>query len=236
MPQVRVKGRGHRSGSAPPGLRSATLGLHISRAVRVYAIVPLPIAVPLRIAIRRDVRDGKRPARVRILLALVVEMRDLQLDEDLSFQRREWRLERAGWGALVVGVLAAAAGAFGDGPLSHTRISAAAGRLVVEYDRMVRHSASSEIRVRISPPGNSGEAALWIDLPYLRDVEITSIVPEPSRTEHRGEHVAYVFPVASHAAPLEIIVRYEPTRAGRLSGRLGTSDGATVTVRQVAFF
>ena len=164
-------------------------------------------------------------------------MRNLQVDQDMDFQRREWRMERAGWAGLTVFVLAACAGAFGGGPLSHATASDPSGQLVLQYERFVRASAASELRVRVRPSAaTEGEVAVWIDLSYLRDLEVSSVVPEPKRVEQDGERVTYVFASTAAGELGDIGVRFKPTRAGRLHGRFGLSSGATAAVRQFAFF
>lgn len=43
---------------------------------------------------------------------------ELEIEEDLDFQRRMWRLQQIGWALLVLVVVAALLGLFGKGPLS----------------------------------------------------------------------------------------------------------------------
>jgi hypothetical protein len=164
-------------------------------------------------------------------------MGDLQIEQDLEFQRREWRMERAGWFALSSLVIAASVGLFGDGPLSHASASDESGQLVIRYERFVRSSVSSELYVQVaSSAAHSGEIAIWADPAYLRDVEVSSIVPEPARVEQVGRRILYVFAVAAGAEPSEITLRYKPAHAGRLHGSFGVSEGVRVAVRQFAFF
>jgi len=42
---------------------------------------------------------------------------DLEIDEDLSFQRREWRVQRGGWVVMAVLILLALLGLTGRGPI-----------------------------------------------------------------------------------------------------------------------
>ncbi len=164
-------------------------------------------------------------------------MRGLEIEQDAEFQRREWRMERAGWVVLAIVVIAAAAGLFGGGPVSHARASDQSGHLVIEYERFLRASAPSELHLQVFPAAATGaEVTVWADQSYLRDVEVSSIVPAPKRVEQRGRRILYVFSSNDAAEPSEITFRYEPTRAGRLNGRFGVSEGAPAEVRQFAFF
>ena len=62
----------------------------------------------------------------------------LSLNQNLIFQKRFWRAQRIGWGVLTVALLAALLGVFGSGPLSHTTVSDASGRLTITYERFAR--------------------------------------------------------------------------------------------------
>jgi hypothetical protein len=164
-------------------------------------------------------------------------MSELQIDQDVEFQRREWRMERMGWVALAGFVIAAAAGVFGDGPLSRASASDDSGQLVIRYERFLRASASSELHLQVvASTANNGELTIWADPSYLRHIEVLSVVPEPKRVEQLGPHIAYVFAITAAAESAEIAFRYKPTRAGRLHGSFGVSKEAPVALRQFAFF
>jgi hypothetical protein len=164
-------------------------------------------------------------------------VRDLQIEDDMAFQRREWRLERAGWAALALFVGAAAAGAFGGGPLSRASAADASGHLVVRYERFIRASAPTELRLQVSPAAaHGGELHLWAESAYFRDIEISSVVPEPARVEQRGPRLVYVFPLTHLVGPFEISLRVKPMAAGRHSGQFGVSADSAAVVRQFAYF
>jgi hypothetical protein len=60
----------------------------------------------------------------------------MEIETDLEFQRRVWRVPRVGWLIIGAAVVAALLGLFGTGPLS--RASTDGGGLTVEYDRFAR--------------------------------------------------------------------------------------------------
>src|SRR5215210_5964241 len=86
------------------------------------------------------------------------------------------------------------------------------GGLVVRYDRFLRASAASELRIQVlSSAAPTGEVAVWTDGSYLRNIEVSSVVPEPVRVEQRGQHIIYVFVVPDGVKPLpDITFRYKP--------------------------
>ena len=67
----------------------------------------------------------------------IVRIGDLEVDEDLPFQRRAWVAQRIGWVLMALFVLAAAVGLLGAGPLSHARIDVP-GLMTLEYERFAR--------------------------------------------------------------------------------------------------
>jgi hypothetical protein len=91
-----------------------------------------------------------------------------QLDDDLPYQRREWRAQRFGWWALTVFVAAAALGVFGGGPLSRATAASADGGLRLDYDRFVRSGAPARMLVHVagSPAPDPGRA---LHLEFSRD-------------------------------------------------------------------
>lgn len=48
-------------------------------------------------------------------------LKTLQLEDNMTFQRREWFCERVGWGVMVLIVIAVLAGLLGSGPLNSVK-------------------------------------------------------------------------------------------------------------------
>ncbi|MEP7151377.1 MAG: hypothetical protein ABI856_06680, partial [Nitrospira sp.] len=62
----------------------------------------------------------------------------IQIEQDLPFQYRQWRLERIGQVLLACCIVAALLGLFGHNPLSTTTGQTSDGRLSIHYDRFAR--------------------------------------------------------------------------------------------------
>jgi hypothetical protein len=101
--------------------------------------------------------------------------------EDMPLQLRAWRVERVGWCCLLAVVLLALAGIFGKGPLSSAKASSADGRLQVEYQRVARNGAHSELLIEVQ---GAGERQVEIDLSgeLFDGVSIETIEPQPLRS------------------------------------------------------
>ena len=79
----------------------------------------------------------------------------LALDQDLDFQRRSWRLQRLGWSAMGVTVLAALLGLFGTGPLSSATVSSQDEALTLQYNRFWRVQSPMTLRLSVTPDPRS---------------------------------------------------------------------------------
>src|SRR5687768_1221020 len=82
--------------------------------------------------------------------------KEIDLEEDMRFQKKEWRVQHIGWAVWVVILLAAAIGLTGRGLFSKGYVSEPESGLHLEYDRVTRHESSSELILRIgAAPGDS---------------------------------------------------------------------------------
>ncbi len=76
---------------------------------------------------------------------------ELQSTEQMTFQRREWTVQKIGTVVLVAFVLAGLLGLFGVGPLASTTQSSPEGLVEVEYDRVTRSNTDDQITLTFSP-------------------------------------------------------------------------------------
>ena len=160
----------------------------------------------------------------------VVRVGSLEIDQDLEFQRREWRLERVAWafGALIV--LCAVGGLFGSGPLSSTE-AGAGGRLSVGYERFLRFGSHNRLTLR----AESGGPLLRVDVSsaYLARMRLERIVPQPRRVATVPGWTQLEFETAP-GGPIEILLDFEPSRRGAAAGTLRV-EGASVPVWQFVY-
>lgn len=155
-----------------------------------------------------------------------------QLEEDLRFQRRSWRVERAGTWLLVLVLAAAAAGLLGSGPLS--RGVASGGGLHVEFQRFAQYQTPERLVVRVEPAG-AAEVRLWVDRAYLERVRVEAMLPPPVRVEGAADRVVFVFAAAS-GAPFRVSFDTHPEALGFLHARLGLAgEPRTVAFRQLVY-
>jgi len=154
----------------------------------------------------------------------------LQIEEDLLFLQREWKVQRIGWFLLSLAVLAAALGLFGRGFLS--RASASTGGLHLRYERLERFQRPTSMQLRISATAEQ-TTSLLIERRYLDAIRIERIMPEPEQAAAHARGLIYHF--ASHGEPITITFHLQLERFGLVSGQIGLLDGPMLSFNQFVF-
>lgn len=158
----------------------------------------------------------------------------IEVDQDLDFQRRDWRFERIGWGAMLLVGVAAVVGLFGHGPLSNAAANADDGSLGVEYQRFERHGSPSELTVFLRRSASSDTSVqLWIGGEFLRAVQLQQIVPEPVRQITLGDRTLFEVAVRSDTGRVSFYLM--PQRIGARTLELGVPGRATLRRRQFVY-
>ncbi|NLE21841.1 MAG: hypothetical protein GX624_03525 [Actinobacteria bacterium] len=137
---------------------------------------------------------------------MATEHERLETSEDLSFERRWRRLERA---AQVVGVALVVLAILGfsgaGGPLSRATTGDAGFR--VDYPRVMRQQTPEYLVVelrRATPPAAEVSFAGGL----LRDAQILSVQPEPDSVSSGGSGTTYRFAVSAPRS-LRVVLRFE---------------------------
>jgi hypothetical protein len=120
------------------------------------------------------------------------EVGDIQVNEDLSFLRKEWRFQRIGWIAMLLLVALGLSGALGRGPLSHVT-DGDNNSLAVSYDRVIRHSADTKLKIVAGRALRADTLRVYITSGYMDAFEVRNIIPEPVSSGIRGPYVYYDF-------------------------------------------
>lgn len=161
---------------------------------------------------------------------------DFEIDQDLRFQDREWKIQRLGWVAILLLVVLALLGLFGTGPLSTATASDADGPLSVDYQRFIRHGGRTTLTIRVGNDylaGNEVEVSLTDT--YLDGVEVQQITPQPQEVRAGDGELIYVFAVEDMTQPFEVSFSLRPQHIGRLSGEASITDGPTVAFDQISY-
>lgn len=142
----------------------------------------------------------------------------VEVSEDLPFQRRWWRIQRVGWVVMLLAIVSAVAGAFGDGPISAAYRTSSSGRVEVVFDRIARRNSPREITFQVRPLEAKGPIVLRIPRGFLEHSQLNHIHPQPVQTETDAGYWAYHFAPSTDASALWIRLEIQTREAGRQSG------------------
>ncbi|HSF30655.1 MAG TPA: hypothetical protein VLK82_09330 [Candidatus Tectomicrobia bacterium] len=161
---------------------------------------------------------------------------DLELNQDLDFERRSWIIERIGWVIMAVAGVAALAGLLGTGPISDTTAGELGGPLWLEYSRFGRFRAPLTLRIHLGPNANQhGTVRVWLSRDYLEGVQIEQVSPQPDRVEAGPERLTYVFPVSELSRATALTFSLKTAKIGRQRGCVGLATAVPVCFSQLIY-
>jgi hypothetical protein len=146
--------------------------------------------------------------------------------ESTVFMRRNWQVQRAGWGLMTLAVLLGLAGLFGQGPLS-SRVAGVPG-VTLQYHRVVRLQATESLEFLLEAR-QPGEVALEIDSGFLSRAKIERIIPEPREISISPEGQRWSFS-AAEPGPVAVRLLFVPRKPGPLPARFATPGGSALPV------
>jgi hypothetical protein len=155
---------------------------------------------------------------------------DCESEPALAFHRAEWRIQRVGWVLVALFLGCAAAGLFGNGPLSRAHADGAAGR--VEYERFTRYGLSTDLVVT-PVASRSGVNRVAISADYLELVRVERITPEPAAVRMAGPNILYEFASAAPGASISFHMR--PQRLWRHGAVVTIDGGAPLQISQLTY-
>jgi hypothetical protein len=169
----------------------------------------------------------------------IVRAGDLEIDQDLTFQRRAWMVQRVGWVVMALLIAAALAGVLGSGPLSR-QTARAPGALEVEYQRFGRYQDAETLTVRLEPAVTAVPLVrLSVNREFLDHSAIERVVPAPERVEAAERRVVYSFRVAGPGQPFPVTFNARPQRIGPVAVTLRVESeaahGREARFRQFAY-
>lgn len=151
---------------------------------------------------------------------------ELEIEEDIQLERRNWAAERIGWLVMTVLVLAALLGFSGGnggvkGINQQTAGSPSEG-IEIEYDRFLRRQAPAELKVTLYATNPGADRALHFSKDFYERVHVEQVVPEPTEVYTHEQGITYTFAGAGSTTP--ILFYLEPKHMGSQEIRLRAGD------------
>jgi hypothetical protein len=142
----------------------------------------------------------------------------MEIDESLDLHLKAWKLQPVAWTVIGIFVLAGLLGLFGTGVLS--RSVEKQGAVTIEYERFYRYGTTVKLTIRDDGAGTQTEVGF--PPAYISHFNITSVMPEPSRTAISDAGLSYIF---KGGPGFRTIVFYlEPQDVGNASGLVSVND------------
>jgi hypothetical protein len=158
---------------------------------------------------------------------------DLDIDQDLAFQRWTWAVQRIAWATMGLLVVAAGLGLFGHGPLSRTIAQDPSIPLTLEYERFGRYQSPLTLRVRLDrEAARDDRASLWVSHDFLTQVQLQNITPEPDTQLLSPTGVTYEFRFGAADSGGQVTLDVEPQAIGAVSGRIGLTASQSLPFTQ----
>ncbi|MGH7230790.1 MAG: hypothetical protein ACREJU_05445 [Nitrospiraceae bacterium] len=161
---------------------------------------------------------------------------DLEIVQDLAFQRKTWKVQRAGWMVMAGLLVTALLGFFGQGALSGGTVANPSGSLRVEYERFGHWESTAILRIHVdSSAGVGGGTRIRLDQEYLSKVQIEAITPEPHSTETSAAAVTYLFRTPESDQQAVITVHAKMRRFGAFLVKVQAGDHPPVYFWQIIY-
>ena len=138
---------------------------------------------------------------------------ELAVGEDLEFQWRWWKFERAAWFLFLAILICDVLGMFGQGWFAHSKMETPNKDLTLSYDRVSRASSPSTLGLQFSPRAvHDGQVRVFVSGSVVKQLGAQRIAPQPSVTEIGSGGLTYTFPVTT--APAAMQISLEPEQPG----------------------
>lgn len=156
---------------------------------------------------------------------------DLQVEQDTTFEKREWQVQRVGRVVMLLIVAAALLGFFGAGPLSLTEVRDETGNLMVTYERFGRRGATTDLVVDIAPAAVSGgKAEVWLSSQYLGEMQVDAVTPAPDQVTFEDDGYVYTFLADQPDEAVTATFNFTIEGMGTVSGQVGLAGAEPVTL------
>lgn len=157
--------------------------------------------------------SSSQPISERVLDHIPRVENAVSVGEDLDFQRRWWRFEKAAWFVLAAVLVADALGAFGRGWLARGERHTADGTLRLQYERIERAGTPSNMVIKFGPSAIQNQKIhLFSSDTIVNELGAQRIIPQPTLSEIGPGGITYTFPATG--SPATVSISLQPSYPG----------------------
>ena len=162
--------------------------------------------------------------------AMVIErVGDLDIEQDVAFEEREWLVHRLGLTMMAIVVLAALAGLFGEGPLSLQTVANGDDGFSVTYERFGRRGKRTEVVVKARRDlVRRDELQVQLDTAYMENMQLEQVTPQPDKVVRTSEGNLYTFLVDGRSPIVSVTYTFTRDSMGPWSGTIAIPPAGSV--------
>jgi hypothetical protein len=155
---------------------------------------------------------------------------EIEVGEDLEFQRKWWRFENIVWILFTLIIVADIAGLFGRGPIAKAERRAADGTIDVKYERIERTDSPSIVSIGFGPSAiHDGKIKLFISESLVKGLGTQRVVPAPSDTTIGDGGLTYTFPASKPPATVDLAL--QPSGPGVYHFTIGVANAQPIQAK-----
>jgi hypothetical protein len=155
---------------------------------------------------------------------------EIEVGEDLEFQRKWWRFENIVWILFTLIIVADIAGLFGRGPIAKAERRAADGTIDVRYERIERTDSPSIVSIGFGPSAiHDGKIKLFISESLVKGLGTQRVVPAPSDTTIGDGGLTYTFPASKPPATVDLAL--QPSGPGIYHFTIGVANAQPIQAK-----
>jgi hypothetical protein len=133
---------------------------------------------------------------------------EIEVGEDLEFQRKWWRFENFAWILFTLIIVLDIAGLFGRGPIAKAERRSPDGTIDVKYERIERTDSPSILTIEFGPSAiQDGKIKLYISESLVKGLGTQRVVPAPTETSIGDGGLTYTFPASKPPATVDLALQ-----------------------------
>jgi hypothetical protein len=155
---------------------------------------------------------------------------EVEVGEDLDFQRRWWRFENVVWVLFTLIIVLDLCGLFGRGPIARAERRSADGTMNIRYERIERTETPSILSIGFGQSAIvGGKVRLYVSESMVQGLGTQRIIPAPLETQVGDGGLTYTFPATR--APASVDFALQPSGPGIYDFTLRAAGGQPIQAK-----